>query len=156
MLIPHYFTSSSYSFPFTLSHSLTLARILLFLLPSHRILTHTPPCLALTFSFSFSLSYSLLTTHTHSYSFLTTSTLTLPLPLPSHHLPSLSSLLSYSFLTTPTPFSPLPLHSHHSQICPTMRYMPSGGAGVSLPVLHFFEDIGIPICEGYGLTETCE
>lgn len=37
-----------------------------------------------------------------------------------------------------------------------MRYMPSGGAGVSLPVLHFFEDIGIPICEGYGLTETCK
>ena len=30
----------------------------------------------------------------------------------------------------------------------------SGGAATSLPVLHFFEDIGIPICEGYGLTET--
>lgn len=37
-----------------------------------------------------------------------------------------------------------------------MRYMPSGGAGVSMPVLQFFEDIGIPIIEGYGLTETCE
>ena len=30
----------------------------------------------------------------------------------------------------------------------------SGGAATSLPVLQFFEDIGIPICEGYGLTET--
>jgi long-chain acyl-CoA synthetase len=35
-----------------------------------------------------------------------------------------------------------------------VRFMGSGGAAVSLPVLHFFEDIGIPICEGYGLTET--
>jgi long-chain acyl-CoA synthetase len=40
------------------------------------------------------------------------------------------------------------------RVCPSLRYMPSGGAGVSLPVLHFFEDINIPICEGYGLTET--
>jgi len=32
--------------------------------------------------------------------------------------------------------------------------MAAGGAATSLPVLHFFEDIGIPICEGYGLTET--
>jgi long-chain acyl-CoA synthetase len=36
-----------------------------------------------------------------------------------------------------------------------LQYMPSGGAAVSLEVLQFFEDIGIPICEGYGLTETC-
>jgi long-chain acyl-CoA synthetase len=35
-----------------------------------------------------------------------------------------------------------------------LRYMGSGGAACSLPVLQFFEDIGIPICEGYGLTET--
>jgi len=32
--------------------------------------------------------------------------------------------------------------------------MGGGGAATSLPVLHFFEDIGIPILEGYGLTET--
>jgi long-chain acyl-CoA synthetase len=32
--------------------------------------------------------------------------------------------------------------------------MAAGGAATSLPVLHFFEDIGIPIMEGYGLTET--
>jgi acyl-CoA synthetase (AMP-forming)/AMP-acid ligase II len=31
--------------------------------------------------------------------------------------------------------------------------MASGGAAASLPVLQFFEDIGIPILEGYGLTE---
>jgi long-chain acyl-CoA synthetase len=35
-----------------------------------------------------------------------------------------------------------------------LTYMSSGGAAASLKVLHFFEDIGIPICEGYGLTET--
>lgn len=33
-------------------------------------------------------------------------------------------------------------------------YMGSGGAATSLKVLQFFEDIGIPITEGYGLTET--
>ena len=38
--------------------------------------------------------------------------------------------------------------------CVACRYMGSGGAAVSLPVLQFFEDIGIPIAEGYGLTET--
>merc|ERR1712072_1122869 len=32
--------------------------------------------------------------------------------------------------------------------------MAAGGAATSLTVLQFFEDIGIPICEGYGLTET--
>jgi long-chain acyl-CoA synthetase len=32
--------------------------------------------------------------------------------------------------------------------------MGAGGAATSLPVLQFFEDIGIPIMEGYGLTET--
>ena len=32
--------------------------------------------------------------------------------------------------------------------------MASGGAAVNIKVLEFFEDIGIPICEGYGLTET--
>lgn len=32
--------------------------------------------------------------------------------------------------------------------------MGAGGAATSLPVLQFFEDIGIPVIEGYGLTET--
>jgi long-chain acyl-CoA synthetase len=35
-----------------------------------------------------------------------------------------------------------------------LKLIISGGAAASLPVLQFFEDIGIPICEGYGLTET--
>jgi long-chain acyl-CoA synthetase len=35
-----------------------------------------------------------------------------------------------------------------------LRYMGAGGAATSLTVLQFFEDIGIPILEGYGLTET--
>jgi len=35
-----------------------------------------------------------------------------------------------------------------------LKYMAAGGAATSLPVLQFFEDIGIPIMEGYGLTET--
>tara|TARA_A100001035_G_C27766332_1_gene493895 strand:+ start:28 stop:1464 length:1437 start_codon:yes stop_codon:yes gene_type:complete len=35
-----------------------------------------------------------------------------------------------------------------------LRFMSAGGAATSVPVLQFFEDIGIPICEGYGLTET--
>ena len=35
-----------------------------------------------------------------------------------------------------------------------LKYAAAGGAAVNLPVLHFFEDIGIPIMEGYGLTET--
>ena len=35
-----------------------------------------------------------------------------------------------------------------------LRFMAAGGAAVNIKVLQFFEDIGIPICEGYGLTET--
>ena len=35
-----------------------------------------------------------------------------------------------------------------------LRFMSAGGAATSVPVLQFFEDIGLPICEGYGLTET--
>eukprot|EP00605_Chrysophyceae_sp_TOSAG23-4_P001253 GSChrysophyteH1.ASY1.ANO1.1364.1 assembled CDS len=35
-----------------------------------------------------------------------------------------------------------------------LKMMAAGGAATSLTVLQFFEDIGIPICEGYGLTET--
>jgi long-chain acyl-CoA synthetase len=35
-----------------------------------------------------------------------------------------------------------------------LQYFAAGGAATSLPVLHFFEDVGIPILEGYGLTET--
>ena len=35
-----------------------------------------------------------------------------------------------------------------------IKMIMSGGAATSLPVLHFFEDIGIPIFEGYGLTES--
>jgi len=35
-----------------------------------------------------------------------------------------------------------------------MKFFAAGGAATSITVLEFFEDIGIPICEGYGLTET--
>lgn len=35
-----------------------------------------------------------------------------------------------------------------------LRSMAAGGAATSMPVLEFFEDIGVPILEGYGLTET--
>jgi long-subunit acyl-CoA synthetase (AMP-forming) len=34
------------------------------------------------------------------------------------------------------------------------RRIGTGGAASNLDVLHFFEDIGVPITEGYGLTET--
>ena len=37
-----------------------------------------------------------------------------------------------------------------------VRFFGSGGAAAPLPVVQFFEDIGIPVLEGYGLTETCE
>lgn len=35
-----------------------------------------------------------------------------------------------------------------------LRWSAAGGAATSMEVAQFFEDIGIPICEGYGLTET--
>lgn len=35
-----------------------------------------------------------------------------------------------------------------------LKFFASGGAATSLPVIQFFEDIGVPVCEGYGLTET--
>jgi acyl-CoA synthetase (AMP-forming)/AMP-acid ligase II len=35
-----------------------------------------------------------------------------------------------------------------------LQYIGSGGAATTLKVIQFFEDIGIPILEGYGLTET--
>jgi len=35
-----------------------------------------------------------------------------------------------------------------------MKFFAAGGAATSVTVLQFFEDIGIPVCEGYGLTET--
>jgi long-chain acyl-CoA synthetase len=41
-----------------------------------------------------------------------------------------------------------------ARICPSLKYMIGGGAATGTAVLHFFEDIGIPVCEGYGLTET--
>jgi len=35
-----------------------------------------------------------------------------------------------------------------------LRWSAAGGAATSLEVAQFFEDMGVPICEGYGLTET--
>ena len=35
-----------------------------------------------------------------------------------------------------------------------LTWLGSGAAALPMYVLHFFEDVGIPICEGYGLTET--
>lgn len=35
-----------------------------------------------------------------------------------------------------------------------LKYLSAGGSKVSLEVLQFFEDVGLPIVEGYGLTET--
>jgi len=35
-----------------------------------------------------------------------------------------------------------------------LRWMGCGGAAASLKVLQFYEDLGIPVMEGYGLTET--
>ena len=57
-----------------------------------------------------------------------------------------AQLLPNTALTSPTPALTLLLL--------TNRYMAAGGAATSLPVLQFFEDIGVPIMEGYGLTET--
>lgn len=53
-------------------------------------------------------------------------------------------------------FDKLVLSKVRAKIGKNLRFMGAGGAATSLPVLQFFEDIGIPICEGYGLTETCE
>ena len=36
------------------------------------------------------------------------------------------------------------------RISPQLQYMNSGGAATSLPVLQFFEDIGVPITEVRG------
>lgn len=36
----------------------------------------------------------------------------------------------------------------------SIRNFAAGGAATGLTVLQFFEDIGVPIMEGYGLTET--
>jgi long-subunit acyl-CoA synthetase (AMP-forming) len=80
-----------------------------------------------------------------------------PSPHPSTLSPTYPTHLPHLHLyPTPLPLDPpqIVLSKIKARISPSLRYMPSGGAAVSLPVLHFFEDIGIPVCEGYGLTET--
>ena len=48
----------------------------------------------------------------------------------------------------------LVLSSVRNRLGGRLKFMASGGAAVGLTVLHFFEDIGVPVLEGYGLTET--
>lgn len=72
------------------------------------------------------------------------------------HLHALPSLFPHPFVSPPLPYStPLPLHpSFHPPPPNPPSTHPRRGAATGPTVLHFFEDIGIPICEGYGLTET--
>ncbi|RYH30379.1 hypothetical protein EON65_05285 [archaeon] len=47
------------------------------------------------------------------------------------------------------------MHTHIHIHMHMHRYMGSGGAATGRQVLEFFEDIGIPVADGYGLTEVC-